>query len=549
MDHLVSVSCSRDQRFSHWVAKAPAGRTVEWDAEIINDIPDELIAWRTLGGADVVSAGSVRFKPAAGGRGTEVRVKLQYDPPAGKVGATVAWLLGDEPSQVIREDLRRFKQLMETGEMPTATGTGQPTRDDGMKALVWHGTNDVRVERVPDPKILNPRDAIVKITTTAICGSDLHLLDGFIPTMQAGDILGHEFMGEVVEVGTGQHEAEGRRPRRRAVHDRLRQLLLLRAAAVVALRQLEPQRGMAEKLYGYAGVGAVRLLAHDRRLRRRTGAVRARAVRRRRADQGSRSASPTSRCCSSPTSFRPATWRPRTATSSRGDIVAVWGCGPVGQMAIRSAFLLGAERVIAIDGVPERLRMARGAAAPRRINFDERGRLRAAASADRRARSGRLHRRGRARGARRRRSTPTSTASRPRRSWPPIGRTRCGRRSTRAARAARSRFPASTAGSSTRCRSAPRSEGLTFKMGQTHVMKYLQPLLDRIERGEIDPSFVITHRAAARRGAARPTRCSATSKDECIKVVLKPHGGAHCSLVRVELEAAAPHRVIGREQR
>jgi len=123
MDHLVSVN-QVDERRSHWVAKAPGRRTVEWDAEIINEIPGELIGWRTLDGADVVSAGSVRFKVAAANRGTEVRVRLQYDPPAGKVGATVAWLLGHEPSQTIREDLRRFKQLMETGEI--ATTAGQP---------------------------------------------------------------------------------------------------------------------------------------------------------------------------------------------------------------------------------------------------------------------------------------------------------------------------------------------------------------------------------------------------------------------------------------
>ena len=132
----------------------------------------------------MVSAGSVRFKRRAGGRGTEVRVRLQYDPPAGKVGAAVAWLFGHEPSQTIREDLRRFKQLMETGEIadhrrPAARQTidSQLRLSDrgDMKALVWHATNDVRVEHVPDPKILNPRDAIVKITTTAICGSDLHL--------------------------------------------------------------------------------------------------------------------------------------------------------------------------------------------------------------------------------------------------------------------------------------------------------------------------------------------------------------------------------------
>jgi uncharacterized membrane protein len=112
------------------VAKAPAGRTVQWDAEIINEIPGELLGWRTLDHSDVVSAGSVRFKRASGGRGTEVHVRLQYDPPAGKVGATVAWLLGHEPSQTIREDLRRFKQLMETGEVPTIAG--QPRGQQSM---------------------------------------------------------------------------------------------------------------------------------------------------------------------------------------------------------------------------------------------------------------------------------------------------------------------------------------------------------------------------------------------------------------------------------
>ena len=121
MDHLVSVTCI-DERLSHWVAKPPAGRSVEWDAEIINDVKGELIAWRTLAGAAVASAGSVRFKPAPGGRRTEVRVHLQYDPPAGKAGATVASLLGYDTSETIREDLKRFKQLMEAGELPTTLG-------------------------------------------------------------------------------------------------------------------------------------------------------------------------------------------------------------------------------------------------------------------------------------------------------------------------------------------------------------------------------------------------------------------------------------------
>jgi len=121
MDHVVSVSQFGARR-SRWVAKAPAGRTVEWDADIINELTGELIEWHTVEGADVVSAGSVRFRPAPGGRGTEVRVRLQYDPPAGKIGATVAWLLGHDPAATIREDLRRFKQLMETGEVPTIAG-------------------------------------------------------------------------------------------------------------------------------------------------------------------------------------------------------------------------------------------------------------------------------------------------------------------------------------------------------------------------------------------------------------------------------------------
>jgi uncharacterized membrane protein len=121
MTHLISVT-QLDQRRSHWVAKAPAGRKVEWDAEIVNEVPNELIGWRTLDHADVVSAGSVRFKPAPGGRGTEMRVRLQYEPPAGKIGATIAWLFGHEPSQTIQEDLRRFKQLMEAGEIPTIKG-------------------------------------------------------------------------------------------------------------------------------------------------------------------------------------------------------------------------------------------------------------------------------------------------------------------------------------------------------------------------------------------------------------------------------------------
>ncbi|HXE56657.1 MAG TPA: SRPBCC family protein, partial [Gemmatimonadales bacterium] len=116
MSHLDSVRVL-DQRRSHWVARAPAGRTVEWDAEIVEDRAGELIAWRSLEGADVPNSGSVRFTPAPGGRGTEVRVQLQYQPPGGAVGAAVAKLFGEEPGQQVASDLRRLKQVIETGEV------------------------------------------------------------------------------------------------------------------------------------------------------------------------------------------------------------------------------------------------------------------------------------------------------------------------------------------------------------------------------------------------------------------------------------------------
>jgi uncharacterized membrane protein len=115
MDHLESVTVLDEDR-SHWVAKAPAGTKVEWDASILDEIENELIAWRSLPGSDIDNAGSVHFIPA--GDGTEVRVVLRYDPPAGRVGAAVAKLLGEEPEQQVEEDLRRFKQVMEAVETP-----------------------------------------------------------------------------------------------------------------------------------------------------------------------------------------------------------------------------------------------------------------------------------------------------------------------------------------------------------------------------------------------------------------------------------------------
>jgi uncharacterized membrane protein len=134
MEHLESVTVI-DEKRSHWVAKAPAiaGGKVEWDAEIINDEPNTLVAWRSLENANVDNAGSVRFVPGPEGRGTEVRVVIDYIPPGGRIGMWVAKLFGEEPSQQIREDLRRFKRLMETGEIPTTQGQPKGACDGGGK--------------------------------------------------------------------------------------------------------------------------------------------------------------------------------------------------------------------------------------------------------------------------------------------------------------------------------------------------------------------------------------------------------------------------------
>jgi len=126
MSHLESVKETGNNR-SHWVAYGPLGYRAEWDAEIFNERPNELIAWRSLEGSTVDTAGSVHFKPAPQGRGTEVSVTLKYDPPAGKAGNLAAWLFGESPQQTVREDLRRFKQFMETGEVPTIKGQSQGT--------------------------------------------------------------------------------------------------------------------------------------------------------------------------------------------------------------------------------------------------------------------------------------------------------------------------------------------------------------------------------------------------------------------------------------
>jgi threonine dehydrogenase-like Zn-dependent dehydrogenase len=389
-----------------------------------------------------------------------------------------------------------------------------------MKAVVWHGTNDVRVERVPDPKIVNARDAIVRVTTTAICGSDLHLLDGFIPTMREGDILGHEFMGEVVDVGRGVSTL---RPGDRVVVP----FTIACGGCFFCRRSLwslcdnsNPNAWMAEKLYGFSGSA---LFGYSHMMGGYAGGQ-AQYVRVPFADVGplklSTSLSDEQVLFLSdifPTGYMAA----ENCDIEQGDTVAVWGCGPVGQFAIRSAFLLGAARVIAIDSVPGRLRLAVEGGADT-INFEQQdvfdtlkamtGGMGPDACID-------------AVGLEAHGATLDSYLDKAKAAvYLATDRPNALRQAINACRKGGVvSIPGVYGGFLDKIPfGAAFAKGLTMRMGQTHVMRYMRPLLELIERGDIDPSFVITHRLSIDEapGAYRMFR---DQKDECIKVVLKPH--------------------------
>src|SRR5438270_11392206 len=240
-----------------------------------------------------------------------------------------------------------------------------------MKALCWYGTNDVRVSRVPDPKILNPRDAIVKVTLTAICGSDLHLLDGFIPTLKRGDILGHEFMGEIVAVGPEITKLK--------IGDRVVVPVTIACGRCFfcerglwsACENSNPNAWMLDEAYGYSGSG---LFGYSHMMGGYAGGQ-AEYVRVPFADVGPMKLEtdlPDEKVLFLSDIFPTGYMAAENAQIQPGDTVAVWGCGPVGQFTIRSAWMFKAGRVIAIDRVPERLKMARDGKAET-INFAETG--------------------------------------------------------------------------------------------------------------------------------------------------------------------------------
>jgi threonine dehydrogenase-like Zn-dependent dehydrogenase len=390
-----------------------------------------------------------------------------------------------------------------------------------MKALVWHGKNDVRVERVPDPQILNPRDAIVKVTTTAICGSDLHLFDGFIPTMKAGDILGHEFMGEIVEVGKRNHTLR--------VGDRVVVPFTIACGHCFfcerhlwsACDNSNPNAHMVEALYGYAGSG---LFGYSHMMGGYAGGQ-AEYVRIPFADVGPMKVpdSLTDEQVLFLTDIFPTGYMAAENCSIQpGDTIAVWGCGPVGQMAIASALMLGAAKVIAIDCVPARLRMAARRPGVDTVNFeqddvlDRLKQVTAGRGPDACIEAVGLEAHGTTLDA----YCDQAKAA----TFLATDRPTALRQAIHACRKGGTvSIPGVYGGFLDKMPfGAAFGKGLTFKMGQTHVMNYLKPLLDRIQQGEIDPSFVITHRLPLDEAAAAYAMFR-DRKDECIKVVLKPH--------------------------
>ena len=240
-----------------------------------------------------------------------------------------------------------------------------------MRALCWHGKSDVRVDTVPDPRIEDPRDAIVKITSTCICGSDLHLYDGYMPTMEAATSSATSRWARssrsAARSGSSRRATASSSPSRSPA-----------ATCWFCEQQLyslcdtsNPNAEIARKAMGQSPAGLLRLFAHAGRLRRAARRNTSVFLTPMSGRSKSLTAFPTRRSCSSPTFSPPATWPPRTLRLQQGDTVAIWGCGPVAQFAIRSAWMLGAGRVIAIDRVPERLEMAEKQGKAETINFDK----------------------------------------------------------------------------------------------------------------------------------------------------------------------------------
>ncbi len=390
-----------------------------------------------------------------------------------------------------------------------------------MRANCWMGKEDMRVQNVPDPKILNQRDAIVKITATAICGSDLHMYDGMIPTMESGDVVGHEFMGEVVEVGRGVHNLQK--------GDRVVVPFPIACGGCFSCQHgmfslcenSNPNAWMAEKLFGHSPAG---LFGYSHMLGGYAGGQ-AEYARVPFADVGPIKV-PDELTDEQvlflsdifPTGYMGA----EMCNVQPGDTIAVWGCGPVGQFAMKSAFLLGAERVIGIDRFPERLRMAREKVGAETINYEENdvrevlnettGGRGPDACID--AVGMEAHAPGLLGMYDRAKQAVMLETDRPIALRQAIMSCRNGGTVSVIGvyGGVIDKFPMG----------AVMNRSLTIKTGQCHVQRYLRPLLERIQKGQIDPSFVITHRMRLE-DAPEGYAIFRDKQDECIKIVLKPH--------------------------
>lgn len=388
-----------------------------------------------------------------------------------------------------------------------------------MRALCWHGVGQVGIEKVPDPAILNPRDAIVRVSSTAICGSDLHLYDGYIPTLYRGDILGHEFMGEIVAVGNGVKNL--------AIGDRVvvpfpiscGNCFFCEREMYSLCENSNPNATVAEKFWGHSPAG---IFGYSHMLGGYAGGQ-AEYVRVPFADIGPIKVPDTLTdeqvlflSDVLPTGYMAA----ENCEIQGGDTVAVWGCGPVGLFAIASAMLLGAAQVIAIDRFPERLRKARsiGAVTLNYESTDVQEALRDLtggrgpdACIDAVGMEAHLH--GFAGAYDKAKQMLRLSTERPGVLRQAI--TACRKGGTVS-------VPGVYGGLVDKLPfGAVVNKAITIKSGQTHVQSYMRPLLDRIERKEFDPSFIITHRMSLD-DAPVAYEMFRDKADECVKVVLRP---------------------------
>jgi len=392
-----------------------------------------------------------------------------------------------------------------------------------MKALTWHGKGDMRCETVPDPKIEDDRDIVIKVTACAICGSDLHLYGGYMPTMQSGDIVGHETMGEVVEVG--------RAATRLKVGDRVVIPFTMSCGECRQCRwgnwscceRTNPNGAMQAEQFGYSLSG---LFGYSHITGGFAGGQ-AEYLRVPYADVGPLVVPPglsDEQVLFLSDIFPTAYMAAENCDLKGGETVAIWGCGPVGVLAVKSALMLGAERVIAIDTVPERLALARQAGAET-IDFgteniqDRLMEMTGGKGPDAVIEAVGMESHGADTVAQRVSSAimsatvsmerpfalnqailacrPGGTVSMPGVYAGPVGPLMLG---------------------------VLMNKGLTLKTGQTHMLRYMKPLLERIERGEIDPSFIISHRSTNLEDGPELYKTFRDKKDNCTKVVFKPHG-------------------------